>query len=191
MLNTSGASPPRPKSMRRNQEITYEWEREPDREAFKRIMFDSFANCYKDIPKEVLRVSNVEEWLSNHFSDEFLEGLKKDECVYRLVTAKLDGKPAGYALFDLSHCPEFIYISEMAVDPAYQRKGIGRGLVFSVLKWFPKIEKIVLITRKVNTQARQFYSSLGFQSTDYMENGYDPELYIGYDYTIEKKGALQ
>ncbi len=163
--------------------ISYEWETEPDRESFNRIMVESFVHCYKDIPKNVLKVdSELREWLSKHFSDSFLDELKKNGHICRLITAKADRMPAGYALFDISQSPKLIYISELAVDPSFQRRGIGKGLVFSILKFFPEAEKIVLITRKANTQARFFYPSIGFQPSNYIHDGYDPELYTGFEY---------
>src|SRR5579872_329318 len=109
-----GEAPPHPNMNENN--ITYEWETEPDRDAFQRIMVGSFFNCYKDIPKEVLKVeADLKEWLSGHFSDGFFEMLKEDKNL-RLVAAKVDRVPVGYALFDLGQCPQQIYISEMAVD---------------------------------------------------------------------------
>jgi len=167
--------------------VSYEWEFEPDRDSFKRIMVESFYHCYKDLTKDVLKVnSDLKEWLSQHFSDEFIDGLKNPESPFRLLAAKVDRIPAGYAIFDVSRYPDLVYISELSVDPAFQRRGIGKQLVFSILKPLPQTVRLVLITRKANFQACAFYPSIGFKYSDYIHEGYDPELYIGFEYKNKK-----
>lgn len=52
-------------------------------------------------------------------------------------------------------------IENIAVAPAFRRKGVGKALV-NALK--DKCEKVFLLVKETNTVAISFYNSLGFES---------------------------
>ncbi|MES2273958.1 MAG: GNAT family N-acetyltransferase [Chlamydiota bacterium] len=164
--------------------ISYEWEAFPDRDDFKRIFVDAFYQCYKEIPLDVLKLPasiDVKEWLES-FVDDTLDNLKKPESQLLLLSAKKNGIPAAYAVFDMNHFPDYVYLGELSVDPVFQHQGIGKQLVYAIVEQFPETKKIVLVTRKANFQACAFYPAIGFESSEYMQQGYNPELYTGFEY---------
>ena len=165
----------------------YEWETKPDLEAFNRVSVEAFYQCYREIPLSAFGFDDSadlkEEILKMQRDiDEVAIGLQEPGSQLRLLTAKRDEAPVGYVMFDMTLYPEQVYISELAVDPTFQRQGIGTQLVFSILEQLSDIKKLVLITRKVNFQACAFYPAIEFESSDYMHEGYNPELFTGFEY---------
>ncbi len=68
------------------------------------------------------------------------------------------------------------------VSPEYQRKDVGKHLVFSIRsdELFPNLQAINLLIRKVNTQGYLFYRKLGFFEFDYhRDNFVDTSLLTG------------
>lgn len=74
-----------------------------------------------------------------------------------------------------------IYIFQLAVKVDHWHRGIGKRLVFSAFDLFPETKSLVVIPRKINLMARNFYFKLGFIESLYMHPGYNPEKYIGYE----------
>ncbi|MEV0286839.1 MULTISPECIES: GNAT family N-acetyltransferase [unclassified Kribbella] len=61
-----------------------------------------------------------------------------------------------------------VYLGELVVDVAFERKGVGRALVEAVVEHAARagVDRITLETGAANTQARRFYASLGFAEED-------------------------
>lgn len=59
-------------------------------------------------------------------------------------------------------------IENVAVSPAFRRKGVGKALVNALKE---KCEKVFLLVKENNTVAISFYNSLGFESVG-MRRGY-------------------
>lgn len=172
--------------------INYQWEQSPDPVAFKRIVTESVYDCYRQIPRSILQIdSNVDikSWIAQSWG-EILESLKIPENNLHLLTAKKESTPVGYAVFDMSCYPEFIYISELAVDPFFQRQGIAKRLVHSIRKQLPDMQKYVAITRRANFQACGFYKALGFKESNYMREGYDRTLFIGLELDLRNMPCI-
>ncbi|MES2266021.1 MAG: GNAT family N-acetyltransferase [Bacteroidota bacterium] len=94
-------------------------------------------------------------------ADEFIDVLKRSTLAERrpiddadriqdmlqnanlIVTARIDGKLVGVsrALTDFAFCT---YLSDLAVDAAYQKKGIGVRLIAETKKHSPKAKLILL-----------------------------------------------
>ncbi len=168
--------------------ITYEWKNCLDKESFKRISVEAVYECYKEIPAEELRMDesvglkeSLERW-TDDFMQELSKTLEQPECSIQIVTAKKEEISVGFAIFEMKTYPASVYLAELVVDSNFQRQGIGKNLVFSVLKRFPEVGKIVLVTRKANFQASAFYPAIGFISSAYMHPGYDPEIYEGFEF---------
>ena len=74
----------------------------------------------------------------------------------------------GDAIVGLTRCvsddASICYIQDILVDPAHQRKGLGRRLVMNCLERFAHVRQKVLITDDRPEQLA-FYKSLGFHNT--------------------------
>lgn len=144
------------------------------------IFIRSFSKAYEKLTPEQLGVKNVQTFLKEAFADvydDFQTGHQK------LVIAKIDGKIVGFAGFKPAEEPNQIYITQLSVDTDYWHQGIGKQLVFSALDLYENTEKLVVIARKLNTVAQQFYEKLGFVKSPYMHPGYSPAKYTGYEWT--------
>jgi ribosomal protein S18 acetylase RimI-like enzyme len=58
------------------------------------------------------------------------------------------------------------YLQRLAVDPAQQRRGIGRALVLDALSWLARrgVEQVVVNTQPDNAPALALYAALGFRT---------------------------
>ena len=63
-----------------------------------------------------------------------------------------------------------VYISNVAVDPAYRHRGIARSAVSFILEKCREARRIDLVTHPENKNALQFYKSLGFNVESREEN---------------------
>jgi len=75
-----------------------------------------------------------------------------------IVTARLDGKLMGIArsVTDFVYCT---YISDLAVDEKYQRKGIGKKLIEETKKLTPQA-KLILLSAPA---AVEYYPKIGMK----------------------------
>jgi len=75
--------------------------------------------------------------------DDFSRIKKMCENANLIVTARLDGKLIAVArsITDFVYCT---YLSDLAVDEAYQKKGIGKRLIEETKKQAPKAKLILL-----------------------------------------------
>lgn len=82
----------------------------------------------------------------------------------RYVAARVDGTLVGYAgVSRLGRTPPFEYeVHTVGVDPAYQRHGIGRGMMNRLLDFAGDEATVFLEVRTDNEPALELYRSLGF-----------------------------
>lgn len=92
----------------------------------------------------------------------FVQELKVD-CA-RSHLALVDGKAAGYVIYWL--LPREIDIHNLAVAPAYRRRGIARALLHAVIGDAKRenASRVTLEVRKSNEAAQRLYHSLGFMA---------------------------
>lgn len=90
----------------------------------------------------------------------FLQELKVP-CA-RSLLAVLGERIVGYIIYWL--LPSEVDIHNLAVDPAYRRRGIGRSLLQAVIGEARdhRSSRITLEVRKSNEAAQRLYQSLGF-----------------------------
>jgi len=76
-----------------------------------------------------------------------------------IVTAKDDGRLVGVsrAITDFSYC---CYLSDLAVDQAYQRKGIGRRLIAETHRAAGETTTLILVAAPA---AETYYPKIGMQ----------------------------
>jgi ribosomal protein S18 acetylase RimI-like enzyme len=147
------------------------------------VFVQAFTEAYKDFSLEQLGIQDKLVFLHEAFADVYDDvqlGLQK------LVVAKKEGKIIGFSGFKKTEKPNQIYISQLAIDPEHWKQGIGRQLVFSVFYLYENVESLVVIPRRINTVARGFYQKIGFSESSYMHPGYNPEKYMGYEWTLKK-----
>jgi GNAT superfamily N-acetyltransferase len=79
-----------------------------------------------------------------------------------IVTARLDGRLVGIAraITDFSYCT---YLSDLAVDAAYQRRGIGRELIQRTREAAGPHTLLVLLAAP---KAREYYPHIGMTGHD-------------------------
>jgi ribosomal-protein-alanine N-acetyltransferase len=82
----------------------------------------------------------------------------------RYVAARVDGTLVGYAgIARLGRTPPFEYeIHTIGVDPAYQRHGVGRGMMAELLTFAGPDAVVFLEVRTDNEAALALYRNLGF-----------------------------
>lgn len=95
--------------------------------------------------------------------------------IYSLVVARLDNEITGYS--GLLNIGDEGHITNLAVKPEKQSKGIGKSLVYFVLDLARKsgVESISLEVRTTNKKAQKLYSSFGFEAVNVRKNYYSYE----------------
>jgi len=94
-------------------------------------------------PSEFIDVLNRSTLSERRPIDDFERIKKMCENANLIVTARLNGKLIGVArsITDFSYCT---YLSDLAVDTEYQRKGIGKSLIEETKKQAPQATLILL-----------------------------------------------
>ena len=79
-----------------------------------------------------------------------------------LVTARVDGFLVGIArsFTDYSYC---CYLSDLAVDEKYQKKGIGKELVHKTYEQLSEEVSLILLSAET---ALNYYPRIGFERVD-------------------------
>lgn len=163
--------------------IAYVWENEPSYHESKKVFLDAFVKCYGQVPLDVLRKSSREEmvqWLDDAFEEAYVDYKNSKSNLW--LSAKADDKIVGFLVIDIAKYPEEIYLSQLAIDPTYQGRGIASSMVRSLFDQFSECGRFVVITRCANEKAKGLYNALGFTSSSYMHEGYSRELYTGFEY---------
>lgn len=80
----------------------------------------------------------------------------------RALVAEIDGVVAGFAMTD--RCGDELYLVQVSVDPACQRRGLGRMLLRRIIDAARERGEVAIV---LNTQAdvvwnQPFYETLGF-----------------------------
>ncbi len=115
---------------------------------------------------------------AHHWSRDAFAGELDNPCARYIVAVDESGKCAGYMgvwkVFDEGH------ITNLAVHPHHQRKGVARRLIISALDNCYKdgIKYMTLEVRNSNKKAINLYESFGFKSLGvrkkyYQDNGED------------------
>jgi ribosomal protein S18 acetylase RimI-like enzyme len=88
--------------------------------------------------------------------DECIEGMLKNADI--IITASRHGKIVGVArsVTDFEYC---CYLSDLAVDQAYQKRGIGKELIRKTQERLGRRCKIILLSAPAATE---YYPKIGF-----------------------------
>lgn len=170
--------------------ITYVWEKKPSSFESKKVFLNAFVKCYSQIPLENLEKHSEEamiQWLEGAFEDIYLDYTNSTSSLW--LSAKANNKIVGFLLIDVAKHPQEIYLAQLAIDPAYQGRGIASSLIRSLFNQFAECDRFVVITRQVNEEAKGLYNSLGFLPSSYMHEGYSKEVFTGFEY-INRQNML-
>lgn len=115
--------------------------------------------------------SHFKETTFEAVADAYRDFLHQDGA--RGLIAYVEGRAVGYALSVIRNRPEnafcpartFVYVDQIAVDPGYQGRGVGRGLMEAVIRYAKEsgIDDIEVEAWAFNTAAQGFFGSLGFE----------------------------
>ncbi|MFN0065414.1 MAG: GNAT family N-acetyltransferase [Chlamydiales bacterium] len=164
--------------------IAYLWQSAPNYIDSKRVFVEAFVKCYSKIPLDVLGESSREEiveQLNLGFEKIYVECTESKNFLW--LSAEIENRVVGFIVIELTKYPEEIYLAVLAIDPAYQRRGIASSMVHSLVEQFADCGRFVVITRKANEEAMHLYRFLGFVPSSYMHEGYNRELYTGFCYS--------
>lgn len=94
--------------------------------------------------------------------DDFERIIQMVKSANLIITARENGKLIGIArsLTDFVYCT---YLSDLAVDKEYQRRGIGKELIKQIKLKTPKAKLILLSAPK----AIEYYPKIGMKKHDY------------------------
>lgn len=121
-------------------------------------------------------IAEVAQLEKKCFSDPWSEnGLRESlkKPAYRMLVAKEDGKVVGY--IGAYMVADELNITNVAVDPDYRRRGIGRELINEMIRHAEKnrMTTIYLEVRVSNTAAISLYRAAGFDNAGIRKNFYD------------------
>src|SRR3989344_8281589 len=91
---------------------------------------------------------------------------KKNEVIYLIL---LDGEVVGNISYERK-LNETAYIDGFAIDPKFQKQGIGRQALKMVIDELADAKRIELVTHPENTVAIKLYLSFGFAIKSRIEN---------------------
>ena len=91
---------------------------------------------------------------------------KENEVVYLIL---LDGEVVGNISYERK-LNETAYIDGFAIDPKFQKQGIGRQALKMVIDELAGAKRIELVTHPENTAAIKLYLSFGFAIKSRIEN---------------------
>ncbi len=91
-----------------------------------------------------------------------------------------DNKPVGFISYYYYEYPFFGKIQFVDVDEKYQRQGIAKKMIVSVLERMKKegVRSVEIVTRLINTPALTLYEKLGFKPL------HDEGKYIHLEYSF-------
>lgn len=154
---------------------------------YRELFVDSFTNVYDNIPLEQLRVRDLDVFLNAAFDVEQEEFLNSNENSVFFEALSDSGEILGFVSFDLQREQNLVYVRQLAVAESFKGQGIGRRLLFSAFEAMPNLQKIFLVTRRLNTSAIDFYLHLGFTESNNLHSGQDPELYASYEWNLQSQ----
>jgi ribosomal protein S18 acetylase RimI-like enzyme len=114
---------------------------------------------------------DLREWLPLHhslFPDSYLSdgaiaaAISDDSRL--VLTAWLDGRPAGYLVAKDEATADELYVDYLGVDPACRGRGLGRALLLQAIRWggFRGRRRAALTVRQDRAEAVSLYLQCGF-----------------------------
>ena len=129
-------------------------------------------NFRKAEQKDILQIAELDK---NIFTDPWSEQGLLDTYSQKqsfLTIAEVGGQIVAYCI--LYYVLEEGEIARIAVDNAYRRQGVGRGLMEYTCQVCleMQVERLLLDVRESNVAAQKFYQSYGFEMDGMRKNFY-------------------
>jgi ribosomal-protein-alanine N-acetyltransferase len=119
------------------------------------------------------RPDDLRQWLPLHhglfpgsyLSDDDIAAALGDDGPRRVLTAWLDGRPAGYLVAKDDATMDELYVDYLGVDPAARGRGLGRSLLLDAMRWAEGRgrRRAALTVRQDRVEALSLYLRCGFQ----------------------------
>ena len=108
-----------------------------------------------------------------HVAPDILAGRLADpQHVEQALVAEIDGRIAGFAALRIVPCLFYDHphgeLTELYVEEAYRRRGVGRALVLLAeqMAQASGVTELFVLTGDANIAARRLYAALGFAEGD-------------------------
>jgi [ribosomal protein S18]-alanine N-acetyltransferase len=119
------------------------------------------------------RPDDLRQWLPLHhglfpgsyLSDDEIAAALGDGGSRRVLTAWLDGRPAGYLVAKDDAAMDELYVDYLGVDPAARGRGLGRALLLDAMRWAEGRgrRRAALTVRQDRVEALSLYLRCGFR----------------------------
>ena len=138
----------------------------------QRALGDAVAATAADARIRPARPDDLGQWLPLHH-DLFPRSYLSDDEIAAAVsggpslvlTAWLDGRPAGYLVAKDDARTDELYVDYLGVDPAFRGRGLGRALLLYAIRWGDGRGRgrAALTVRQDRAEALSLYLHCGFQ----------------------------
>ena len=154
---------------------------------FMKIYQDrTFIITEHDQPKLLgpTNITEKEAWLLETAQQEFNDYVLNKKENYKALKITYQDESIGAIFYQLNSDKEqTIYLTQLFITPAFQKKGISAYLINEMLpKLYPAYKRYEVLTRHQNDVALLLYNKLGFKIGDIslvQKHGYNPLYYLG------------
>jgi GNAT superfamily N-acetyltransferase len=132
-----------------------------------------------------IHIQEKEKWLLETAKEEFNDYVVDKKENYKALKIIFDHESMGIIFYRLEQDKEeIIYLTQLFVLPAFQKKGVSAYLITEMLpKLHPNFKRYEVLTRHQNDGAMLLYNKLGFNIGDRLlveKYGYNPLYYVGF-----------
>lgn len=165
-----------------NEPIICKWCDSSDLEAVRPVYIEGFLHHdfleETDDDRAKRKISDV--WSSRIIG--YIPKLDKLPPEAFFATAKKCSRVVGFVIFEIREFRN-AYVTPLVVHPSMQGSGLGKELIFSILRRMPDLRRISLITMRSNDNAINFYRHIGFTEFHDTEDhpGHTPDELIAFE----------
>ncbi len=138
----------------------------------KQVFLKTFEKAYSNFSAQDLFLNDelgyLRKLLEAAFEDEENDFKANKEDTHFLVArvTKTDNV-IGFVAHDINPEKSEVYIRQLAIASEMQEQGLGKKMTLGIIgKIATKAKKVLVCTRKINEQAKQFYYALGFKDSN-------------------------
>lgn len=138
----------------------------------KEVFVQTFKEAYSNFSAEDLYLKDEPDFLTSFldkaFEDEENDFENKRPNAHFLVARVVGTQEViGFVAHDIDPETKQAYIRQLAIAPQEQGQGLGKKMTLGVItKIAAGTQKVVVCTRRINQQAKEFYTRLGFIDSD-------------------------
>jgi len=163
---------------RYNRELECAWYTGEMLKEEEQIFVEAFSKTYEHLSPQELGTNDLIAGLRATMRNEYKLAHEQREGYY-LVTVRYQNRAIGFASFNRMENPRHIYVRLLAITPSWWHRGLGKQLLFAVLRMAPDAQKLCLSVRKANKNACQFYQALGFKESSIVHGPWELPSFYG------------